>query len=95
MSEEKAKNLKERCEKMEAELQEFYDNKIDSEYIYSKLVHSEDRSGRCNLRIDGVAEKKSETLEQYEDKVQNIFKEKLALEKIDIERLHRSKGKKE
>ena len=74
---------------MEAELQEFYNNQIDPGYVYNKLVDLEDRSRRCNLRIDGV----TETWEQGEEEIQNIFKEKLGLEKIDIERAHHSKGK--
>ena len=45
------------------------------------------------MPIDVVAERKGETCEQYEDKVQNIFKEKIGLENIDVERLLRSKGK--
>ena len=41
----------------------------------------------------GVTERKGETQEQCEEELQNIFKEKLDLENIDIERAHRSKGK--
>ena len=78
------KKLEERCENIETELQEFYNNETDSE---------EDRSRRCNLRIDGVTEKEGETWEQCEEEIQNIFKEKLGLENINIERAHRSKGK--
>ena len=91
--EEKVKKLEERCENIETELQEFYNNQIDPEYIYIKLVDLEDRSRRCNLRIDGVTEKKGETWEQCEEEIQNVFKEKLGLENINIERAHRSKGK--
>ena len=87
--EEKVKKLEERCENMETELQEFYNNQI----VYNKLVDVEDRSRRCNLRIDGVTEKKGETWEQCEEEIQNIFKEKLGLENINIERAQRSKGK--
>ena len=61
MLEERVKKLEERCENMETELQEFYNNQIDPEYVYNKLVNLEDRSRRCNLRIDGVSEKKGET----------------------------------
>ena len=89
----KVKKLEERCENMETELQEFYNNQIDPEYVYNKLVDLEDRSRRCNLRIDGVTEKKGETWEQCEEEIQNVFKEKLGLENINIERAHRSKGK--
>ena len=86
------KNLKNDV-KTETELQEFYNNQIDPEYVYIKLVDLEDRSRRWNLRIDGVTEKKGETWEQCEEEIQNIFKEKLDLENINIERAHRSKGK--
>ena len=44
-------------------------------------------------RIDGVTEKKGETWEQSEEEIQTIFKEKLGLENIKIERARRSKGK--
>ena len=43
--------------------------------------------------IDGDIERKGETWEQCKDEIQNIFKEKLSLENIDIERAHRLKGK--
>ena len=79
--------------KHETELQEFYNNQVDPEYIYNKLVDVEDRSRRYNLRIGGVTERKGETWEQCEGEIQNIFKEKLDLENIDIERANRSKGK--
>ena len=85
MLEEKVKKLEERCENMETELQEFYNNQIDPEYVYNKLVDLEDRSRRCNLPIDGVTERKGKTWDQCEDEIQNIFKEKLGLENIDIE----------
>ena len=58
------------------ELKEFYNNQIDPEYIYSKLIDLEDRSRRCNLRIDGVTGRKGKIWEQCEEKLQNIFKGK-------------------
>ena len=61
MLEEKVEKLEERCENMERELQEFYNNQIDPEYVYNKLVDLEDRSRRCNLRINGITETKGET----------------------------------
>ena len=60
--EEKVKKLEERSENMEAELQEFYNNQIDPEYVYNKLVDLKDRSRKCNLWIDSVTERKGETL---------------------------------
>ena len=93
MLEEKVKKFEERCENMETELQEFYNNQRDPEFVYNKLVDLGDRYRRCNPRINGVTERKGETWEQCEYEIQNIFKEKLGLENIDIERAHRSKGK--
>ena len=91
--EEKVKNLEQRCENMDKELQEFHNILVDLEYAYNKLADLEDRSRRCNLWIDGVTERKGETCEQFENKVPNIFKEKLGFENTDIERAHRSKAK--
>ena len=93
MLEKKIKKLKKRCENIETELQEFYNSQIDSEYLYNKRVELEDRSRTCNPKIDGVTERQAETWEQCEEEIQNIFKEKLGLENIDIETAHRSKGK--
>ena len=67
--EEKVKKLGERCENIETELQEFYNSQIDPEYVYNKLVDVEDRSRRCNLWIDGVAERRDESWEQCEDEI--------------------------
>ena len=91
--EEKVKNLEERCESMETKLQELYNNQIHPECVYNNLADLEDRSRRCNLRLERITEKKDETWERCEKKIQNIFKEKLGLENINTERAHRSKGK--
>ena len=66
---------------METELQEFYNNQVDPEYVYNKLVELEDRSRKCSLQIDGVTERKGTTQEQCEDEIQKILKEKLGLKK--------------
>ena len=78
MLEEKVKKLEKRFENIDTELQEFYNNQIDPEYVYNNLVDLEDRSRRCDLRTDGVTERKGETWDQCEDEIQNIFKEELA-----------------
>ena len=57
------------------------------------MVDLEDRSRRCKLRINNVTVRKCKTWEQCEEEIQNIFKEKIGLENIEIERAHRSKGK--
>ena len=67
--EEKVKKLEERRENMETELQEFYNNQIYPECVYDKLIGLEDRSRRCNLRIDGVTERKGETWEHCEEEI--------------------------
>ena len=84
--EEKVKKLEERCENMETKLQELYNNQIDPECVYNNLADLEDRSRRCNLRLERITEKKGETWERCEQEIQNIFKEKLGLENINIER---------
>ena len=59
------KKLEEQCENIEIELQEFYNNETDSE---------EDRSRRCNLRIDGVTEKKGETRSSVKRKFKIVLR---------------------
>ena len=90
---EKVKKFEEGCESIETRLQEFYNNQIDPECVYNNLVDLEDRLIRCNPRMERITEKKGETWEQCEKETQNIFKEKLGLENIKIERAHRSRGK--
>ena len=63
MLEEKIKKLEERCESIETELQEFYNNQLYPEYVYNSLVDLEYRSKRCNLRIVSVTERKGEIWE--------------------------------
>ena len=51
----------------------------------------EDRSRRNNLRIYGISESKYETWEKCEEKVDEVFREKLGLYNIHIECSHRVK----
>ena len=78
---------------MDAEPQELYNNQIDLEYIYNKLIDLEDRSRRYSIRIDNVVERKGETWEQCKVEVQIVIKEKLGVENIAKEEVHRSKAK--
>ena len=49
----------------------------------------EDRSRRNNLKVDGILETPGETWEDCEEKLQQVFQEKLGLEcPIEIERAH-------
>ena len=54
----------------------------------------EDRSTRNSLRIYGISESKYETWEKCEEKEDRVFREKLGLGNIHIERAHRVKRSK-
>ena len=51
----------------------------------------EDRSRRNNINIDGIKETKEETWNDCEEKVQDMFAQKLGLDGIEIECAHRVK----
>ena len=71
-----------------------YDYKIDPEYAEQKLIDLEDRSRRNNLRVDGILETPGETWEDCEEKLQQVFQEKLGLEcPIEIKREHRTSSR--
>ena len=59
--------------------------------VNQKLRDLEDRSRRNNLRIDGVPESDKESWDDTESKINDLLKDKLDLEGIDIERAHRGK----
>ena len=67
----------------------------DNNQLCERLRDLEDRFRRDNLRIDGIAEVENETWEQTEEILHNLFKEKLELENISVEKAHRvdNKGK--
>ena len=70
-----------------AEFDRFYEN-----YNYIKDQHRrlEDRTRRCNLRIDGIDENQNETWNDTEKKVKDLFEKTLGLQNcIEIERAHR------
>lgn len=59
--------------------------------LREKLRDQEDRNRRNNLRFDGIVEHKGETQEQLENKVKNILKNNLGIEKdIEFDRIHRT-----
>ena len=64
---------------------------MDSDFVYDKLIDLEDRSRRRNLRIYSISESKYETWEKCEEKVDEVFYEKLGLGNIHIERADRVK----
>ena len=58
--------------------------------IENKLVDLEDRSRRNNLRINGIKERKNETWEECEERVNCFLEEKLDIDTSEmwIERTH-------
>ena len=85
-------NLSKQKQKHKEDMNELWK---DNDQLCERLRDLEDRSRRDNLRIDGIAEVENETWEQTEEILQNLFKEKLQLENISVERAHRvgNKGK--
>ena len=75
-------------QKLESDIQEIYEYQIDPKYVLNKLTELEDRSRRNNIRIDGIKETKGETWNDCEEKVQDMFAQKLGLDGIEIERAH-------
>ena len=63
--EEMVHNVEKRIEKLDSDIQEFYEYQIDPKYDQNKLTEIEDRSRRNNIRIDGIkgmaAKKRSRT----------------------------------
>ena len=58
--------------------------------IKRKLADLEDRSRRCNLRVDGINEHQNENWELTKSKIKNFIKEDLEIqENVEIERAHR------
>ena len=87
----KIKKLEEKHESIKITVDEIYNSQVDSDFVCDKLVDLEDRSRRNNLRIYGISESKYETWEKCEEKVDEVFHEKLGLDNIHIERAHRIK----
>ena len=85
-------NLSKQKQKHKEDINELW---RDNDQLCERLRDLEDRSRRDNLRIDGIAELENETWEQTEEILHNLFKEKLELENISVERAHRvgNKGK--
>ena len=91
--EKKIKKIGEKRMNLENQYSSLYNNSLELENFYNKLVDLEDRSRRNNLRIDGIAEGENESWEQCKEKLQNISKEKLALDNVHIERAYQVKNK--
>ena len=89
--EEKVDNVEKIMEQLESDILEIYEYQVDPKYVQDKLTELEDRSRRNNIRIDGIKETKGETWNDCEEKVHDMFAQKLGLDGIEIERAHRVK----
>ena len=65
------------------------ENKFTNE-VQRKLTEIEDRSRRNNIRIEGVVQESYESWDQTETMVNNLLKDKLEIENVKIERVHRA-----
>ena len=91
---ERMEKTVEKYDHINSKVNEIYEYQMDPQFVEEKLIKLEDRSRRCNLRIDGVEEGKDETWDQCKEKVLDIFTNQLGIEKnVQIERAHRT-GKK-
>ena len=87
----KIKKLEVKDGSIKQTIDEIYNSQVDSDFAYDKLIDLVDRSRRNNLRIYGISESKYKTWEKCEEKVDEVFRGKLGLDNIHIERAHRVK----
>lgn len=76
---------------MKKEIVELKNNKLEEELstIKKRMDYQEDYSRRKNLRIDGIDENQGENWEMTQEKVQRLFREKLGMGDVQLERAHR------
>ena len=92
----KIKKLEEKYENSNKTVDKIYNSQVNSDFVYDKLIDLEDRSIRNNLTIYSISELKHEAWEKGKEKVDEVFHEKVGLDNIHIERVHRVKrGKKD
>lgn len=61
------------------------DYQTDSYYVHNNLIELKERSRRSNTRIDGIAERKGKTLDEYQEQIQELLLEKFNLNVIKID----------
>ena len=61
----------------------------ENEYLSENMRDLEDRSRRGNLRVEGLKEISNENWDQTEEILQQMIRDVLELEGINIERAHR------
>ena len=94
MLKQKVENVEKHQDTVEEKVQEVCDHQQDTDYIQDKLMVLEDRSCRNDLQIDGLIGKRRDVTYICEDKVKQIFRKNLGIEKnIDIDRVHRVSAK--
>ena len=93
--EEKVQTMHRKVSSLEEKVEEIYDYQIDPDEVEKELTDLEDCSRRNNLWIDGVEEENSESWDDCERKVKEIFMNRLELENdIVIERADRARKSK-
>ena len=84
------KNVENKLVDIKHQIERIYDYQVDLEYAEEKLIGLDNRFMRNNLRIDGIQETPGETWENCEEKLQQVFHEKLGLKwTIEIEQEQR------
>ena len=80
---------------VENQCNELYNNILESEYFYNKLVDLEDKSKRKNLRIDGIADGLNESC-SAKSNCKIYFQKNLAwkIELVHLVKNKQNKGKK-
>ena len=91
---EKIQSLEKKHESICVRVDEVYDTQIDPEFVHNKRIDLEDRSRGNNLRIYGVTETNDKTWEKCDERLEQVFSEKLGLKNIRGERAHRVKRRK-
>lgn len=76
---------------MEKLNREFYEYQINPTYFQGKLTKLKDRSRRDNVRIDVLKQTKGETWNDREEKVHDMFVQKLGLDGSETGRAHQVK----
>ena len=84
-------NVENKLVDIKHQIEKIYDYQFDLDYAEEKLIDLGNRLRRNNLRIDGILETPGETWENCEEKLQQVFHEKLGLKwAIEIEQEQRT-----
>ena len=88
------KNAGNKLADIEHQIDEIYDYQFVPNFVEQKLIDLEDKSRRNNLRVDGILETSGETGKGCEEKMQQVFQEKLSLEcRTEIAQAHETSSK--